>query len=185
VSAFVALLRAVNVGGNNMIAMADVRARAETLGLEDARTILQSGNLVFRASKKTPAQIEKMLASAYGVDVFVRSLEDWKKLIAQNPFGSFAKDNPSRLLVVALDRAPAAAAMKTLEAAIVGSERVKAKGTQLYVAYPDGMGKSKLSNVVVEKKLGVRGTGRNWNTVLKLAALAEEIEGERRPSIKK
>ena len=61
-----------------------------------------------------------------------------------------------------------------VQAAITGPETIRADGRQLYIAYPNGIGKSRLTNTLIEKKLGIRGTARNWNTVLKIAALAEE-----------
>jgi uncharacterized protein (DUF1697 family) len=69
---------------------------------------------------------------------------------------------------------PKANDVKAVQAAIVGPEIVRADGRHLYIVYPVGIGKSRLTNVVIEKKLGIRGTARNWNTVLKLAALADE-----------
>jgi uncharacterized protein (DUF1697 family) len=177
-TAHIALLRAVNLGPHNRVAMADLRKLAESLKLEDPHTLLQSGNLVFRSSGRTPAQLETLLEEAaakrLGVETafFVRSAKDWNAIVAGNPFPKEAKSDPGHLLMVCLKDEPDGDTVTALQKAIVGRETVRAKGRSLYVVYPDGVGRSKLSAALIERKLGTRGTARNWNTVLKLAALA-------------
>lgn len=174
----IALLRAVNVAGNSMISMARLRAAMENLGFE-AQTLLQSGNVVLADTKLSGDALEKLLEAETAkwlgltTDFFVRSAKEWDALIRANPFKKEAKDDPGHLVMMALKEAPKPANVKALEAAIKGRERVAAKGRQLYITYPDGIGRSKLTIGVIEKALGTRGTGRNWNTVTKLAALAE------------
>jgi len=173
----VALLRGVNLGGNKMVPMADLRAMLADLGFADPRTLLQSGNAVFGARTRASTRVERMLERAVAqrldldVDVFVRTAREWRDLIAANPFTDEARGEPSRLLVFFLRKAPDAAAVRTLEGAIRGRERIRAAGAQLYVVYPDGQGRSKFTHTVVEKHLGTRATGRNWNTITKLAAM--------------
>src|SRR2546430_1657072 len=165
----IALLRGINVGGNKMVAMADVRDLAARLGLRDAKTLLQSGNLVFR-SDKSASQIEKLLEREIaGVDVFVRTAAEWREVIARNPFPEEAKSDPGRLVVMALKSAADAKAL-----VIPGREVARGEGRHIYLYYPDGQGTSKLTNAVIEKKLGTRGTARNWNTVMKLASASAE-----------
>src|SRR4051812_4835236 len=107
----IALLRGINVGGNKMLAMSDIRARAERLGLRDVRTLLQSGNLVFR-SRKTPSQLETMLEKELGdVTVFVRTAKEWAAMIAANPFPAEAKSDPGHLIVMALKKPADASAL--------------------------------------------------------------------------
>jgi len=163
----IALLRGINVGGNKMIAMSDLRDMAARLGLRDARTLLQSGNLVF-TSGKSPAQLEKLLEREIdaNVDVFVRTAEEWRAVVARNPFGEEAKRDPGRLIVMTLKTSADAK-----ELVMPGREIARGSGREIYLYYPDGQGTSKLTNAVIEKKLGTRGTARNWNTVTKLAAL--------------
>ena len=167
----IALLRGINVGGNKMVAMSDLRDLAGRLGLRNARTLLQSGNLVFH-SDKSPAQIEKMLEKELDCVVFVRTADEWASIVAGNPFPDEAKRDPGYLQMMLLKDAKDAA---TLQPAIVGREVARGNGRAIYIVYPDGMGRSKLTNALIEKKLGTRVTARNWNTVLKLAALAEEF----------
>lgn len=174
---FVTVLRAINLGAHNRIAMADLRAMLEKLGLDDPRTLLVSGNAVFRSAAGSTAKLEQLLEQSstkhLGVttDYFVRSAKEWQAIIAANPFPEEAKSDPGHLLMMCLRNAPSAAAVKGLQAAIKGREQVRAVGKQAYCVYPDGVGTSKLSIAMIEKALGTRGTARNWNTVLKLGEL--------------
>jgi uncharacterized protein (DUF1697 family) len=176
-TAHVALLRAVNLGSHNKVAMAELRKVAERLGLEDVKTLLLSGNLVFRAKGKTTSELESLLEAAtkkkLGVDTdfFVRTAGEWRAIVAGNPFPKEAKADPSHLLLLCLKDAPGRARVAALEAAISGREVVRAKGRCLYAVYPDGIGRSRLTAAVIEGKLGTSGTARNWNTVLKLGVL--------------
>jgi uncharacterized protein (DUF1697 family) len=173
----IALLRAVNVAGNNKVAMADLKAMMTELGFE-ARTVLQSGNVVLNGAKFGSEKLETLLeaeaAKQLGLktDFFVRSAGEWTELIKANPFPQEAKDDPGHLLVLPLKTTPKPAAVKALQQSIKGRETIAAKGRQLYAVYPDGVGRSRLTIAMIEKALGTRTTGRNWNTVLKLAALA-------------
>jgi uncharacterized protein (DUF1697 family) len=175
-TAYVALLRGINVGGKNPIPMADLREMLTALGLHDARTLLQSGNAVFR-SAASAAELETALAArtraAFGCDVdyFVRSATEWSATIAANPFPDEAQRDPARTVAVLLAGVPAASQVDQLRAWIPGPERIEARERVLYAYYPNGQGTSKLTNVVIERKLALRGTARNWNTMLKIAAL--------------
>lgn len=175
---YIGLLRAVNLAGLNRVAMADLREMLVKLGMQNCQTLLQSGNIVFCSKITSEAKIERLLEDAaekqLGVktDFFVRSAEDWKTLIAANPFPGEARNDPGRLLTFCLKAVPERAAVAALQDAIVGREIVKAKGQQAYIFFPDGQGRSRLTTVLIEKKLGTRATGRNWNTVLKLHDLA-------------
>jgi uncharacterized protein (DUF1697 family) len=173
----VALMRAVNVGGHNKVAMAELRELFAALGLRNARTLLQSGNCLFDAGRAAPAALERRLERAarerLGLETtfFVRTATEWSVVVAANPFPAEAARDPGRLLVYFLEEAPAPAAADALAAAIRGRERVHVAGRHAWVVYPDGAGRSKLTSSVVERQLSTRGTARNWNTVLKLAAL--------------
>ena len=156
----VALLRAVNVAGHGPILMADLRAIAEKLGLKNVSTILASGNLVFDGNV-TEAALEAKLHT----DVVLRTATELNAIVDANPFPDEAKNDPGRLVVLFLKSAADAAA---LQKAIKGRETARGKGKDLYVYYPDGQGRSKLTNALIEKTLATRATARNWNTVLKL-----------------
>jgi uncharacterized protein (DUF1697 family) len=169
---FVALLRAVNVGGTGMLAMSDLRALCEKAGLTDVRTYIQSGNVVFGSrlgEARVKAVLERALARKMGrpVVVLVRQGEALESVLARNPFPN-APGN--RILVLFLDQAPPRNALAGLE--IPGREEVILDGREVFVHYPDGMGRSRL-----KLKLAAGGTGRNLNTVAKLAALVSPARG--------
>jgi uncharacterized protein (DUF1697 family) len=174
----IALLRGINVGGNKKVAMADLREMLNALGFADPRSLLQSGNLVFRSDARKSADLERLLDAetekrlGLKTEFFVRTAKEWKAVVESNPFPDEAERDPSHLVVMFLKDAPDARDVEALQAAITGREVVRAVGRQAYITYPDGIGDSRLTNAVIEKKLGTRGTGRNWNTVMKLDALA-------------
>jgi uncharacterized protein (DUF1697 family) len=174
----IALLRAVNVGGIK-VSMVDLKALLVDLGFEDVRTLLNSGNVVFRGKGETGTDLETRLEAAFAnkvarpTEFFVRTAAEWKSIIDRNPMPQEARRDPGHLLVVALKRAPTNQEVDALRAAIVGPETVSADGKQAYIFYPAGVGQSKLTAKLIEKKLGSPGTGRNWNTVLKLGAMVE------------
>ncbi|HEY3887310.1 MAG TPA: DUF1697 domain-containing protein [Caulobacteraceae bacterium] len=173
----IALLRAVNVGGRSL-KMGDLAAFARDLGFDNPRTLLQSGNLVFESADRGDAALERRLEAeaetrfGFQIDFMLRSAAEWRGLIKANPFPDAARDDPAHLLVMPLKAGPADGALEALRVAIKGPEKVEIVGRDAYLVYPDGIGRSKLTIAVVERKLGVRGTGRNWNTVLKLGEMA-------------
>lgn len=173
---FVALLRAVNLGSHNKISMADLKDVAAGAGLKEPRTLLQSGNLVFETSAKSSASLEKLLESALAKEldlktpVVVRSTAEWRAAVDANPYAREAKSDPGHLVLMPLKAKPVAGGLAALTSAIKGRETARVVGSELYLVYPDGIGHSKLTNLLIEKKLGVVGTGRNWNTVQKLLA---------------
>jgi uncharacterized protein (DUF1697 family) len=169
----------VNVAGKGMVAMADLRAMLADLGYARPRSLLQSGNLVFdaeAAGETLETRLEAALAERTGLAtvIITRDRAQWDKVAAANPFTEEAARDPGHLLVIALKTAPPPDSIEALRAAIAGPERVALNGAELYAYYPDGVGNSKLTSAVIERRLGVRGTGRNWNTVGKLAAMLGE-----------
>ena len=172
---WIALLRGVNVGGANRLAMADLRAMAGSLGWSGGRTLLQSGNLIFENDQGDGAVLEADLAAALAtrlgldVEVMVRDGPAWRAALAANPFVEVAREHPARLAVVALKTAPAADARTRLDAAIRGPERAAVIGREVFIHYPAGMGGTRLTPAVIDRALGVRGTARNWNTAVKIA----------------
>ena len=152
------------------------------LGFTGAKTLLQSGNLVFTAASKSASALEKQLEQEtekrFGVaaDYVIRSEKELAQVVAANPFPKEAKADPSHLVVMFLKSATGAKDVQALQEAIKGREIVRGDGKHLYLVYPDGIGESKLTNVIIEKKIGTRGTARNWNTTLKLLALAGQSE---------
>jgi len=169
-AAFVALLRAVNVGGTGKLPMSELKTMCEELGFTGVRTYIASGNVVF-ASRKTEAAVkaalEKRLAAYAGraIGVMVRNAAEMVQVSADNPFPKAA---PNRTMAIFLDAAPP----KETLAAIRGKkdEEIKLGKREIYVHYGEGMAKSKL--VIPAAKAG---TARNMNTVTVLAKMAAEL----------
>lgn len=175
------LLRGINVGGNNLVPMQTLRTFLEAAGLKEVRTLLQSGNAVGRGGPADPLAFERRLERdaedhlGVRVDFHVRSGRELQALVDENPLPGIAKDDPSRFIVFFLKQPVHPTKVRALRALIKGPETLEAVGRHLYVVYPDGMGRSKLTSTLVERALEVRGTARNWNTVLKLTALASTL----------
>lgn len=174
----IALLRAINVGGNQKVAMSDLRGLLSDLRFEGVQSLLQTGNLVFHGRSTTSADLERLLETEAGrrlgltTTFIVRTAKEWGAIVGRNAFPDEAERNPAHLVVLLLKDAPQPGAVKALQAAVKGPEIIRSGGKQLYIVYPAGIGRSALTNKLLEDKLGTRVTGRNWNTVLKLAALA-------------
>lgn len=176
---YAALLRGINVGGNKTIAMAGLREMIVAIGLQNPRTLLQSGNLVFETKAQPAAKLEKMLerATAEKLKVecsyLVRTKDEWARIVAANPYAAMAKDDPSHLAVTFCREVPGTGALETLGGEIRGEEQLTAVGRELFVCYPHGMGESKLAIALSKNKLGTICTARNWNTVLKIGMAME------------
>lgn len=176
----IALIRGVNVGGHQPVAMSDLRDFLADLGFKGARSLLQSGNMVFRCGALTGAGLERLLEAeaeqrlGLRCDFLVRSAKQWREVVARNPFPNDAERDPSHLVVMFLKAPVNAKDVTAVQAQIAGPEKIRGDGREVYIVYPDGIGKSRLTNALLETKLGIRGTARNWNTVLKIAAMVDE-----------
>jgi uncharacterized protein (DUF1697 family) len=170
VAAFIALLRAVNVGGTGKLPMTELKAMCEALGFASVKTYIASGNVVFTSRKSESAvkkALEAELESYAGkpVGVLVRSAAEMAQVLADNPFPKMA---PNRTMAVFLDRAPPADTLAGLRGQ--KNEEVRLGRREIYIHYGDGMGQSKL--VIPAAKTG---TARNMNTVAALAKIAGEL----------
>jgi len=180
---FISLIRGINVGGHKPIKMAEFRALYTAAGLRNPRTLLQSGNVVFESANKNTAaleqRIERAIATTCGVDVavMVRTPVELKQVIARMPFSPGMAADHSKLAVMFLKGLADAVATNALLSTYVGPEHVRVDGAHVYVYYTDGMGRSKLANAVLERKLKSVGTTRNFRTATALLALAEGGEG--------
>lgn len=172
----IALLRGINVGGNKMIPMAELRAALAKLGFSDVQALLASGNVVLRGGRRTGPALERFLEdetqklTGFRCDYMVRTAAEWDAIIAASPFPQHAQADPSHYLVHMLKTAPAAEAVQALMAAHTGPEDVEVRGREAYVFYGPAVADSKFNL----KPLRVANTGRNWNTMLKLQALAKD-----------
>jgi uncharacterized protein (DUF1697 family) len=173
---FVALLRGINVGGNNKIAMRDLAGFFADAGARDVATYIQSGNVVFDAPKdaeRIAAAVEKRIAGELGlrVPLVLRSAAELEKVARANPFLERGRD-PKLLHVVFLADTPTKAQVASLDPARSPGDELVVHGRDVFVYLPNGVGRSKLTNAWFDSKLATVSTGRNWKTVLTLFDMA-------------
>jgi len=179
---FISMLRGVNVVGRNKIKMDDLRMVYESLNLESPRTYIQSGNVIFRTSRKNSVgltrKIQSAIESSFGFrpEVILRTPDEMRRAIAAIPFAASRQLDPSKVLVTFLVGEPGPDAHASLLGLKGYREEVHLKGRELYIYFPDGVGNAKLPWSKVEKLVKVNGTARNRNSVTKILAIAEEIE---------
>ena len=177
---WISLLRAVNLGSHNKLAMPALRDALEDAGFADVRTYVQSGNIVAASRQRSAAAVEKavhgVLADAFGlnVDVLVRSPKQLAAVIRANPFAKAATADPKFVHCVFLERAPTAAAIKRVHGEDVGRDELRCKGAEIFVRYGDGSRNSRITPDRLAKWSGRAGTARNWRTVLALVELADD-----------
>ncbi len=178
---YVSMLRGINVSGQKKINMADLKSLYEDSGFKHAETYIQSGNVVFNLQeKKLKNNIEKIIETAiqteYGFDVpvLIRTHDEISRVIQHCPFTSIDLEKEgSKILVTFLSSSPSVEAIKNIQPYVAVSESLFVHGTEIYLHCPEGYGRSKLSNVFLEKKMDVVATTRNWKTVCKLHELSK------------
>lgn len=182
-SAVAALLRGINVGGNQKLPMATLQRLCEGLALRHVSTYIQSGNVVFAAPERTAlsklaARLELAIEAecAFRPAVLLRNVDELRAVVEQNPFPAEAASEPQKLVVTFL-RAPAPPAYLARVDELRGTfpERIEIRGLVSYTYFPAGIGKTKLPLAALERLLGAPCTARNWNTVVKLLAMAEGV----------
>jgi len=174
----ISLLRGVNVGGHHKVKMDELRALYESLGFEDVQTYINSGNVLFRTAGRDLVRLRKRIEDAiesacgFRATVILRTPSDLRGVIARNPFAARPGMDPSKLAIHFLAADPSAAAREQVRAMDAAPEELHIDGRELYMYFPNGMARPKLSLPQVEKTLQVSGTSRNWNTVRKLLEMA-------------
>lgn len=174
---FIALLRAINVG-KRQVPMAELRALCAEIGLKDAQTYIQSGNIVFEAADERSAieaRLEAALAARFGfeVDVIMRSAAQWSALISANPLPGPSAAEPNRVMMMLSKSTPSANAAELLEQAAAADEKMRVAGDAIWGHFPAGLGTSLLTPNLINKAAGSPTTARNWRTVLKLQEMIE------------
>lgn len=173
----ISMLRGINVGGHNLIKMEELRGLYALLKFENPRSYVQSGNVVFGTKekdlKKVARKIEDAIERKFACrpDVILRTVDEMRDVIARNPFKGDRE--AAKMVVSFLAGDPDKDAGEKIRAIKVGPEELILDGRELYMYYPDGMGKSKVTGAMLDKALKVRGTARNWNSVRKLLEMAE------------
>jgi uncharacterized protein (DUF1697 family) len=172
----IVLLRGINLGPRNRIAMPELREALAEAGFEDVRTYVQSGNVVLSTSRKpaeTARAVERLISDRFGLDVavVVRTRAELARVVKKNPLGKVAAD-AKRYQVSFLDGRLDAATARRLEAAVAGDEQLVVDGREIYAWHDAGVARSKLWAALAGKGLGVTATARNWTTVTTLLELA-------------
>lgn len=174
------LLRGVNVGGRHRLPMSAWATGLTELGFRNVRTYIQSGNAVVASAKRSASAVGRLVADdlqkrfGWTAEVWVFSLPEWQRVIADNPFPTFAR-TPAALHVYFLQQTPADPDLTALQKLAATDERFALRKNCLYLAAPAGIGRSRLA-ARIERLLGVSATARNWNTLLRLAELAGESD---------
>jgi len=181
----VAMLRGVNLPGYQKIKMDALKTLCTSLGLLDVQSYIQSGNLVFREDGEDPATLARRLEDGIEAEfgfrpaVIVRTASELRKVIAKNPFAGRSGIEPNKLLVIFMNSIPTRQARDKVLAMPCDPEELRFNGREVYIYYPNGMARPKIPLVRLEKALQCSSTGRNWNTVNKLMAMAEALESSR------
>ena len=178
-STFVSLFRGINVGGHQTVRMDELKELYQSLGFKDVATYIQSGNVVFTSDDadgtQLSSQIEVGFAQKFGfrAKVMVRTSGEFRDIVDNNPFRNQPMKESKWVVVMFLEARPASGALEDLKETYAGPEELYLIGREVYIYYPNGIGRSKLSNTFLEKKLKTAGTARNWNTILQLQTLIQ------------
>jgi len=176
---YVAVLRGINVSGQRIIAMKDLKSLFQKAGFENVMTYIQSGNIVFGSTETSPKKIEKSIGNmiqehySFDVPVLVVSEEEMKKIYTNNPYIEKKKDI-MKLHVTLLEKTPDAKLIASVRDEKYQSDEFVIDGSSIYLYCPDGYGMTKFSTTFFEKKLGVPATTRNWKTVTALLDLMKK-----------
>jgi uncharacterized protein (DUF1697 family) len=175
------MLRAVNVAGHQKISMEALKTLCVSMGLKDVKTYIQSGNIVFREHGKTPEKLARTLENGieakfgFRPAVLVRTVAEMRAVITNNPFAQRDEVQPNKLLVVFMNSAPVQKTVDQVLTLPCDPEEIHILGREIYIYYPEGMARPKVPLARLERILQCSSTGRNWNTVNKLLAMAKEL----------
>jgi len=178
---YISLLRGINVSGQKKIKMVDLKSLYTSLGYRSVVTYIQSGNVIFDADSLDRAKLIDEIESAvethyrFQVPVEIRTGDELEGIIRNCPFGSVdLKEDGTKVLVTFLSEKPTAEKVFEIQKYVKTPERLVVSGREVYLNCPNGYGKTKLSNVFIERVLGVRATTRNWKSIYKLYELSVE-----------
>ena len=176
---FVSLFRGINVGGHQAVRMDALKELHESLGLQEVQTYIQSGNVVFTSDEADVTQIQKDIEDGFAqkfgfrVNVMVRTADEFNVIIENNPFQNQPMKESKWVVAMFLVTHPISTALEDIQKTYTGPEELYIMGQEVYIYYPEGIGRSKLTNTFLEKKLKTMGTARNWNTVLRLQQMMQ------------
>ena len=180
-SIYIAMLRGINIGPHKRIKMEKLRACCEALKFERVETYIQSGNVVFKAAKLSPAAVSKKLEGrivtdfGFQVDVITRTCQELQKIVGANPLLKEPSLDESKFHVTFLSDVPDALAIKKLQALTLPPDQVRVSRREIYFYFPNGVSGSSLWKHNLDRVLSVTGTMRNWRTVCRLDQMASEL----------
>lgn len=173
----VALLRGINVGGRHVLPMKDLVELFVVAGCEDVRTYIQSGNVVFSAgaalARRVPALIQASILERFGFEarVVLRKADELRAAVEANPFADVASRDPKKVHLALLSKPPTRAKVAALDHDRSPPDEFVVRGAEIYLHFPRGLARSKLTNLYFDRCLETTSTMRNWSTILKLVAL--------------
>jgi uncharacterized protein (DUF1697 family) len=173
-------MRGINVSGQKIIRMENLRASFEALGFRRVRSYVQSGNVIFEATRSSLDNLSELIRekilSEYGfsVPVVLRTVDEMNKIVSGNPFLDEKGIDSSKLHVTFLSEMPAKSSLGKLAKLDSHPDQFRVKGREVFLYCPDWYGRTKLSNTAFEKLLSMDATTRNWKTVNTLAEMSSE-----------
>jgi uncharacterized protein (DUF1697 family) len=176
---YVSLFRGINVGGHQLVKMDALKELHTSLNLQNVQTYIQSGNVVFASDNPDVTVIQKDIEGGFAqkfgfqVKVMVRTACEFNKIIENNPFQNQPVRESKWVVAIFLASDPISTALEDIQKAYSGPEEIHIIGQEAFIYYPEGQGRSKLTNTFLEKKLKTVSTARNWNTVLRLQKMME------------
>ncbi len=175
---YISLLRGINVSGQKKIPMAELKSLYKSLGFENVTTYIQSGNVIFSSAERDESKLSALISDkiqevfSFDIEIIIRSKESWASIIQNNPFTNRKSINPKKLHVTLLSQVPSDINTGVLNKVKLSLEEYVICEKEIYLYCPEGYGRSKLSNNLIESKLKITATTRNWNTVNKLFEIA-------------
>ncbi|MBQ7985146.1 MAG: DUF1697 domain-containing protein [Bacteroidales bacterium] len=176
-NSYISLLKGVNVGGNRKLNMKEVKSAYELFGLKDVKTVLQSGNILFKSDVNDTAVLENkiriQLNKTFGIDtdILVLTKETLQQIIDKCPWKDFSNMNTSHVFILFLFQKPQNIDKALIESKRKSNEELHYTDNAVFMHCPDGMADSKLTTTLFEKALGAKNTARNWNTAGKILSL--------------
>jgi uncharacterized protein (DUF1697 family) len=177
---YVAMLRGINVSGQKIVKMENLRSSFEELGFQRVRTYVQSGNVIFEATRGSAKDFAKSIQGkilsdfGFSIPLFLRTSDEMKKIVSDNPFSRDKEIDRSKLHVTFLSEFPANDAKERLSSLNAFPDQFRLLGREVYLYCPNGYGRTKLSNNALEKQLSIGATTRNWKTVNALTKISLE-----------
>lgn len=162
--------------------MTELKSLYVSLGLENVTTYIQSGNVVFYSNENNESKLTNLISDkirkifGYDVSVIIRSKNEWQKLMANNPFLNRNNSDIKKMHVTILSQVPEKIDTEIFDQVKYNSEEYAIRGKEIYLYFPDGYGRTKLSNNFIENKLKIAATTRNWNTVMALNEMADSLD---------